>query len=123
MAFPPHNNLSAPAVALIGFSLLGIWGLLGINGRDGFLSLLKGILKAPVQLLPVVNQPVRQTFTGIPPIDAIIRQQNVLLWPAIDGTWPGLSLSAWEQSGQFSATWMVAGLEGLRAGNRGKLVS
>ncbi|KAL8861302.1 MAG: hypothetical protein Q9178_002174 [Gyalolechia marmorata] len=118
MAFST-NNLNTlnktVAATLVLLSLLGFWGTWGIGGRSGFLKLIKDTLDAPTQLLPVVKQPVKHTYTGIPPIDALIRRLNVFLWPAIDGTWPGLCLVAWEFSGMFSATWMVAGLEGLRA--------
>ena len=117
----PLNNAAAASLLLL--SLLGLWGTWGIGGRTGFLALIKDTLDAPVQLLPVVKEPVKHTYTAIPPVDALVRRLNVFLWSAIDGTWPGLCLVAWEFSGQFSATWMVAGLEGLRAGNRGKLIS
>ncbi|KAL8897030.1 MAG: hypothetical protein Q9207_007419, partial [Kuettlingeria erythrocarpa] len=106
------NNITT--ITLLLFGLLGFWGTWGIGGRTGFLGLIKDTLNAPVQLLPVVEQPVHHTYTGLPPVDALIRRLNVFLWPAIDGTWPGLCLVAWEFSGAFSASWMVAGLEGLR---------
>lgn len=115
------NNVTT--VTLLLFGLLGFWGTWGVGGRTGFLGLIKDTLNAPVQLLPVVEQPVHHTYTGIPPVDALIRRLNVFLWPAIDGTWPGLCLVAWEFSGAFSASWMVAGLEGLRYGNRGRIIS
>ena len=115
------NNTALISLFLL--SLLGLWGTWGIGGRTGFLGLIKDTLDAPVQLLPVVKQPVKHTYTAIGPVDALIRRLNVFLWPAIDGTWPGLCLVAWEFSGQFSGTWMSAGLEGLRHGNRGKIIS
>ena len=123
----PSTNLKQSnqitAVTLLALSLLGFWGTWGIGGRTGFLALIKESLDRPIQVLPVVDQPVKHTYTAIPPVDALIRRLNVFLWPAIDGTWPGLCLVAWEFSGQFSATWMIAGIEGMRAGNKGKLIS
>ncbi|KAL8780368.1 MAG: hypothetical protein Q9213_006512, partial [Squamulea squamosa] len=115
------NNAALCSLLLLAF--LGFWGTWGIGGRTGFLALIKDTLDAPVQLLPVVDKPVHHTYTGIPPVDALIRRLNVFLWPAIDGTWPGLCLVAWEFSGGFSASWMVVGLEGLRYGNRGRVIS
>lgn len=115
------NNSVRASLFLL--SLLGLWGTWGIGGRTGFLGLIKDALNADVQRLPVVNQPVKQTYTAIGPVDALIRRLNIFLWPAVDGTWPGLSLVAWEFSGQFSGTWMIAGLEGLRQGNKGRIIS
>ncbi|KAI4182104.1 MAG: hypothetical protein L6R41_006198 [Letrouitia leprolyta] len=109
-----QNLNSTVLVSLLGFSLLSFWGTWGIGYRTGFLALIKDTLNAPKQLLPVVAQPVHHTYTAIPPVDALIRRLNVFLWPAIDGTWPGLCLVAWEFSGMFSASWIVTGIEGLR---------
>ena len=115
------NNAAAASLLLL--SLLGILGTWGTGSRNNFLAIVKDTLQAPVQLLPAANQPVKRTYTLIPPVDALVRRLNVILWPAIDGTWPGTCLVAWEFSGQFSTTWMIAGLEGLRAGNKGRLIS
>ncbi|KAL8711250.1 MAG: hypothetical protein Q9220_004395 [cf. Caloplaca sp. 1 TL-2023] len=120
---PLESLNSTVRASLLGLSFLGLWGTWGIGGRTGFLGLIKDALDATVQRLPVVNEPVKQHYTAIWPVDALIRRLNIFLWPAIDGSWPGLSLVAWEFSGQFSGTWMMAGLEGLRHGNRGKLIS
>ncbi|KAI4212382.1 MAG: hypothetical protein LQ351_004952 [Letrouitia transgressa] len=114
---------TAAKIALPLLSFAGFWGTWGIGFRTGFLKLIKERLTADNKLLPSAEVPLKLTYTWIPPVDALIRRLNVFLWPAIDGRWPGLSLVAWEFSGQFSATWMIAGLEGLRYGNRGKLVT
>ena len=120
---PSETSNKTAAASLLAVSLLAIWGTWGIGGRTGFLALIKEALEAKVQLLPVVNEPVKQFYTGIGPIDQFIRRLNVFLWPAIDGTWPGLCLVAWELNGQFSAAWMIAGIEGLRYGNQGKVIA
>ncbi|KAL8793885.1 MAG: hypothetical protein Q9195_003504 [Heterodermia aff. obscurata] len=122
MALSENSNKTA-AASLLALSLLAIWGTWGIGGRTGFLALIKDALEAPIQRLPVVNEPVKQFYTGIGPADYFVRRLNIFLWPAIDGTWPGLCLVAWELNGQFSAAWLIAGIEGLRHGNRGKLIS
>ena len=118
-----ETSHKAAAASLLAISLLAIWGTWGIGGRTGFLGLIKDALEAKVQLLPVVNEPVKQFYTGIGPVDQFIRRLNIFLWPAIDGTWPGLCLVAWELNGQFSGAWLIAGIEGLRHGNQGKLIS
>ena len=110
-------------LALPLLALAELWTTWGLGYRTGFLLFIKERLTANPQLLPSVEVPVKINYTWIPPVDALIRRLNVFLWPAIDGTWPGLSLVAWEFSGQFSATWMIAGLEGLRQGNKGKLLT
>ena len=91
-------------ISLFLLSLLGFWGTWGIGARTGSLGLIQEALNAPVQLLPAVKQPVKHTYTAIGPVDALIRRLNVFLWPAIDGTWPGTCLVAWEFSAQFSGT-------------------
>ena len=118
-----RNRNNIVAASLLALSLLGFWGTWGIGTRDGFLPAVKDTLSAPVPLLPAVNQPVKQTYTAIPPVDYLIRRLNVVLWPAIDGTWPGLCLQAWEFSGQMTGSLLVIQLEGLRAGNKGKLIT
>ncbi|KAL8661200.1 MAG: hypothetical protein Q9202_005802 [Teloschistes flavicans] len=102
-------------VSLLLTSVLATGGTLTTVIRSGFFKLLKAALAAHPVVLPVVNVPVKHTYTGLPPVDGFIRAFHVLIYPAIDGTWPGLCLSAWEFSGMFSVTWMLAGLEGLRA--------
>ena len=85
--------------------------------------MIKERLTASKKLLPSAEKPLKLHYTRIPPVDKLIQRLNVFLWPAIDGRWPGLALVAFEFSGQFSGTWMVAGLEGLRRGNVGKLLT
>lgn len=119
----PKNLNTAASIALFLISLLGFWGTWGQGSRNGFLKLIKERLTSDAKRLPSVEVPLKLVYTFIPPVDALIRRLNVFLWPAIDGAWPGLSLVAWEFSGQFSATWMIAGVEGLREGNRGKLLT
>ena len=111
-------KIALPLISLAGF--LSTWGL---GARDGFLGLLADRLHSKVQLLPAAEQPVRMTFTGLPLVDPLLQRLTIFLWPAIDGTWPGTSLVAFEFSGQFAGAWMVAGLEGLRLGNKGKLLT
>lgn len=114
---------TATKATLLLLSLTGFWTTWGVGKRTGFLALIADRLKANVKLLPAAEKPLKTTFTGIPPVDQLLRRLTVFLWPAIDGTWPGLSLVAFEFSGQFSGAWMVAGLEGLRVGNRGNILS
>ena len=85
--------------------------------------MIKARLTASNKLLPSCEKPLKLHYTRIPPVDKLIQRLNVFLWPAIDGRWPGLALVAFEFSGQFSGTWMVAGLEGMRKGNVGKLLT
>lgn len=115
-------NTTAP-IALFLISLLGFWGTWGQGFQNGFLAGIKERLTSDAKRLPSVEVPLKLVYTFVPPVDALIRRLNVFLWPAIDGAWPGLSLVAWEFSGQFSATWLIAGVEGLREGNRGKLLT
>ena len=115
------NTAARAALLLISFA--GFWTTWGIGKRTGFLDLIASRLKANVQLLPAVEKPLKTTFTGIGLVDRLLRRMTVILWPAIDGTWPGLSLVAFEFSGQMFGTWMVVGLEGLRHGNRGNLLT
>lgn len=116
------NNTAAASIAFL-LSLVGFWGTWGQGFRNGFLEHNKKRLTADEKLLPSVEVALKLVYTFIPPVDALIRRLHVFLWPAIDGAWPGLSLVAWEFSGQFTATMMIAALEGLREGNRGKLLT
>lgn len=111
------NNGAKIATLLL--AVAGLWTALEIGKRTGFFAMLKGELQADIKLLPGAQKPLKTTFTGLPFIDRTLSRLTMVLWPAIDGTWPRVSLIAFEFSGQFAGAWMVAGLEGLRAGNRG----
>ncbi|CAL8581218.1 hypothetical protein XPA_006919 [Xanthoria parietina] len=116
---PSLTTLNTLALGtLLASAAVAVWGTWGIAFRTGFLALIKSM-----RVLPVVNVPLHETYTGISPIDKFIQRLHLILYPAVDGTWPGLCLVAWEFSGSFAVTWMVVGLEGLRMGNKEKVLA
>lgn len=120
---PLKSLNSAARIAILLLSLAGFWNTWGVGTRTGLSALLKGRLQAELKLLPAAEKPLRTSYTGLPLIDPLLSTFTMLLWPAIDGTWPGLCLFAFEFSGQFSSGWMIVGLEGLRLGNKGTLLT
>lgn len=61
--------------------------------------------------------------TGVKALDDFLGTLIQFFWPGADGTSPGASLQSFLFASQFAPFLVIWILEGLRAGNKGKLVS
>lgn len=69
------------------------------------------------------DTPLRQTFTGISPIDKRLGFLNSIIWLVTNDKTPGVLLHAYLYVGQFAAAYGLLIIEGARHGNVGKPTS
>ncbi|OQV00520.1 hypothetical protein CLAIMM_06003 [Cladophialophora immunda] len=114
--------LTVPKVVLILLSLAGFWTLWGFPYQNGLLKIL-GQQSEPGAVIPgPTSAPMKQTYTGIGPIDKQLTVLVSFFYTAIDGNRADVSLSFLYLGGQVLAAWVLVMVEGLRNGNRGKLL-
>jgi len=73
--------------------------------------------------LPGLNEPLRNFYTGVEPIDRILTLLTVFFYPTLDGQSPGLLLHSIGFSGTFGAAWTLVVLESWRKGNAGTVAA
>jgi hypothetical protein len=122
-----HTILQAVAlIIIIGCAVLGTYGTLITGGTNGLFETITFTTGqfATKPYIPAGPQPIRTTFTGVYPIDRQLLVLVSFFTFIIDGpqTWD-VRLSYWFLMAHFSAGWCLVSLEGLRRGNRGKLLS
>ena len=95
-----------------------IWILFGANGTGQMLSTSK-----EAGLLPGSNVPYKSFYIGLPQFDSFMVTLNSFFWSIVDGNAPALSLFTFQFGGQVVALYSLTVLEGMRAGNRGRINS
>ncbi|KAI4152269.1 MAG: hypothetical protein LQ340_003016 [Diploschistes diacapsis] len=100
------------------FAVYAIWGLFGRNGAGELLNAFKENGN-----LPASNIPIKTVYTGIPQLDGLFVTLNTFFWQVIDGSAPTLSLQSFQFAGQVWGLWALIMLEGVRAGNKGRVNS
>lgn len=108
-------------VLLLVLSIIGVFGTWILVQRNGALSLLEQI--ASRKLLPGTNQPLQKSFTGIKAVDDQLKILVIFFWQVVDGSTPTSSLQSLHFEGQVIAGWVLCMLEGLRDGNRWRIIS
>lgn len=98
----------------------GTWYLLMNNGTGEQMANLRDY--GP-HYLPGTKESLRRVYTGVGAFDYQLTVLAVFFWELIDGSMPNGSLQVFNLAGQFGAAWTVVVLEGLRKGNRGRIVS
>jgi hypothetical protein len=110
-------------IALAG---LGFMALHGFGERNTFIPQLtahieKGQLPMPTSWTGSTES-IPESFTGVGPVDNLLKGVLVFFWPAVDGQNPGLSLFGFLFGGQGVAMWTITMLEGWRAGNSSSFI-
>jgi hypothetical protein len=77
----------------------------------------------PGSLLSGTTAPLKRHFTGIGLIDYQLTVLTVFFWGIVDGSAPAASLHALRFGSQIPVIWGVLLIEGMRAGNKGKVIS
>ncbi|KAK6858153.1 hypothetical protein PG995_005852 [Apiospora arundinis] len=109
--------MSRTALSLYLFSFIGIVQLWGRTVIDGTLLNLFSALHGPAPyLLPGTQTPLRSTFTGIYPIDYLLRVLVVFFWEVADGSHPSSSAIGLYFLGQYFSVLVVFYLENVRHG-------
>lgn len=108
---------------------LTFWGL-GVIGTaltwgrtiaDGTVGHLQEILNVS-HTLPGSNSALRDSFTGILPLDYLLRTLVVFFWEAVDGSHPAVTATGVYFAGQLFPIIVAIYLDGLRHGNGSSLV-
>jgi len=77
-------------------------------------------------MFPGTTDAMVKTFTGIERLEFVDKQLQVLVTffaPVVDPAYPGLNLFSIHGAGQFGAAWTLMMMEGMRMGNRGRIIS
>ncbi|ETN39184.1 uncharacterized protein HMPREF1541_05407 [Cyphellophora europaea CBS 101466] len=121
MAPPDSKSLVVPIALQIALAVLGFWTLWGFPYNNGLLKHLGAQTEPGASIPGPALAPMKQTYTGIGPVD---RQLTVLVsffYTAIDGNRGDISVAFLSLGSHVIGAWVLITLEGLRAGNKGKL--
>jgi hypothetical protein len=121
----PSTTRDSPSVWVpigiqIALSLLSFWTLWGFPYNNGLLAILKGQTEAGASIPGPTLAPMKQTYTGIKPIDNQLTVLVSFFYTAIDGNRGDLSLSFFGLGGHVLASWVLITIESQRSGNQSK---
>ena len=77
----------------------------------------------PPATVPGTDAPLRLQYTGVAPVDKLLVTLFRFFWPALDGASPGASFFLASFAGEIPGVWSLLMLEGIRPGNRGRVIS
>lgn len=133
--------ITTSQILLIALSLAGFWTLWGFPYQNGLLEILKhqtepgalvpsslttlkqayaGVFRDDLD--PAATAPMKQTYTGIGPIDKQLTTLVSFFYTAVDGNRADVSISFLALGGQVLAAWVLIYIESLRVGNQGKFI-
>jgi hypothetical protein len=116
------SSLWLPITIEVVLALLGFWTLWGFPYSNGLLKILKD-QTAPGALIPgPTAAPMKQTYTGIGPIDNQLTILVSFFYTAIDGNRADVSLSFLGLGGGVLAAWVLISIESYRYGNKDKWI-
>ena len=104
---------------LCGAGFYGTWYLLLNNGTTDLMRTVGDESK----LLPGTKAPILSFYTGIEAIDHQLAVLDVFFWELVDGSHPDTSLFCYQFAGQIFSGWSLLMIEGLRKGNKWRVVS
>jgi hypothetical protein len=123
-----HVDIAVDVILiLLGCAGFGGYGTFGAGSQNGLFEVISNSAGRPAaseRYIPGGPEPIRTRYTGVVAIDDHVIVLVAFFTFLIDGpqTWD-ITLSYWYLMAHFCAGWTLMALEGLRKGNRGKLVS
>ena len=121
MPSPRSILVSAAFVALAAFAKYCLYDLYGVGSF--FVIIDEVTPKSGPMVLPGTTEPARTHFTGVAPIDGFLVLLLQFFWTGVNGQLPALSLFLVYMAGQCLAMHAMVVMEGMRAGNRGRVIS
>lgn len=117
--------INATKVALLVLSVAGFyltWYLLLNNGSTEYMDHIRDF--GP-RVLPGTNEPLKTEygFKWLPAVDYQFTVLTLFFWEQVDGSRPDASLYCFHLASQILAGWPLLMLEGMRHGNRWRVVS
>lgn len=128
MSNPVAHEHSPSRIRYGAAALLALVEAFGINSmygqiwRSGFAQTAWNWLNDPDARLPGSSRPAIRQYFGIPVIDDSLVLANFCFINTIDGSRPELSLYGLQFGGQLVPAVVVLMIEGLRAGNRNRML-
>ena len=117
-----YSTRSVTALLLL-LSGAGFYLTLYLIVNNGTAALLQPAKLNGVPVLPGTKFPLKLAYTGISAVDGQLVKLALFFWPVIDGSVPSASMQGLHFGGQIVAAWGLMLVEGMRFGNRGRLVS
>ena len=115
--------INATRLALLFLSATGYyatWYILLNNGTTDYMAHIRDF--GP-RLLPGTKEPLKTVYTGIPAIDYQLTVLALFFWENVDGSNPAGSLFCFHFATQVTCGWGLLMIEGLRHGNRWRVIS
>jgi hypothetical protein len=111
-----------PILVQLGLAALGFWTLWGFPYNNHLLKYLKAQTEPGATLPGVAGVAMKQSYTGIGPVDNQLTILVSFFYTAIDGHRGDISLSFLCLGSHVIASWVLITLEGQRTGNQGKVL-
>ncbi|KAI1340542.1 hypothetical protein F5Y15DRAFT_378979 [Xylariaceae sp. FL0016] len=108
----------------LGAAIFGGYATIGSITKNGFGEVIGALKEGRVAILRGAPEPYKTAYTGVAAIDNQLSVLVAFFSPLVDGPVPAdvRLFYVWGMA-QFVASWTLLMLEGLRVGNRGRLVS
>jgi len=116
----PALPIQATLLALCAAGCYFTWGLFIGNGTKALMEHLRDV--GP-RILTGTDAPIKQIYTGIKPLDAQLGVLTVFFWEIVDGSTPHACLYGIRFGVQVMVMWGLVMIEGMRAGNKGSIIS
>lgn len=97
------------------------WGLAFKNGQ--LFQLFSLLEQKPYATFPGTIEPLIVNYTGFEPADRYLAILVAFFGPIVGGQYPDMSAFAKPGISEFAVAWTFMVMEGLRVGNRGKVLS
>ena len=108
---------------LVALSALGAYLTWGLALSNGTITMMEYTRNVEPQVLPGTDSPLKQSYIGIQAVDNQLTVLVLFFWQLVDGSMPNASLSTFRFASQFVPGWGLVVIEGMRSGNKGKIIS
>ena len=115
--------INVTKLALLFLSAAGYYATWYILLNNGTADYMAHIRDFGPRLLPGTKEPVRTVYTGYPAIDYQLTVLALFFWENVDGSNPSASLFCFHFATQIVCGWGLLMIEGLRDGNRWRILS
>jgi hypothetical protein len=114
---------NATKALLILSALAAGYCIIGLQVKNGTFDILAEMTSEAPRRLPGSDELLVQQYTKVWPLDFQLKELVTFFWPVVNGELPELSLFGAYIATQIVPVHVLVLLEGLRRGNKGKLIS
>ena len=116
-------SISVVSLSLLLLSAAGFYTTWILLMKNGTVYQMQHVREFGPRVLPGTQEPIKTSYTGIKSIDYQLGVLTLFFWEMVDGSRPNASLFSFYFGGQIAAGWSLLLLEGLRNGNRWRIIS